>query len=161
MTSSKGAFTLPSSRTTKIKSVSFSMYSELRFVPYPSRQEIRKRWYNKEDQKGFQDQTIYEAMQFSAMLSRNPIMKGQDEKNRRIARSCIGLEHLIAKDVIQHMKASMTAKKRHIMTVLEEQDRQRKCNARSNVNLARVSHTSSKSARERSHAVAMMVKSVV
>jgi hypothetical protein len=145
----------------KIKSVSFSIYSELRFVPRPSRQEITTRWYSKEDQKGFQDQTIYEAMQFSLMLARNPIRKGQDEKNRRIARGCIGLEHLISTDVIQHIKSSKKAKKQHALTVLAEQDRQRKCNAGSHVNLARVSHTSSKSARERSRAVAKLVGSVV
>jgi nickel-dependent lactate racemase len=131
---------------TMTKSVQFSPYSELKFIPYLSREEKDKMWYTKEDNEGFKYQMMGDAAQCSITLARMQIESGHGyEQLSEFLISCIGLEHLVSKHmgIVQSAKVDVVKKKAHARIVLAEHKRQKTCNVYSPLELARVSRESS------------------
>ena len=149
----------PSSRSsTAAKTVRFSSVAQVRYIQYPSEEDIDKLWYTKEDREHFKTNMMRDAIKCSKMLDVHFKQSGQSKQYSEVLSChCVGLEHLISNDVSKRCKAVQTARKEHVRKVMDEVDRQRSCGHSSPANLARVSSESSRIARRRSHTIAMLV----
>jgi hypothetical protein len=135
-----------------IKSVRFASHCDGVFIAKTSPQERVQRWYSREQQKMARD-----AMRCSYLLGYRVSggSKAEDTlSSKEFALLCIGLDHLIARDVSQRWESIKRSRKNHARLVLDEQNRQRSLNFNCPENLARVSAKDSASTRKRSHWIA-------
>lgn len=142
------------------KSVRFAPQSQGRFIKYPTRKENQAKWNSEEDYAHFQHVMVRDVVKCSAMLA--AVKESQDTSRcEEHIVCCVGLDHLIARDVQERYRAVKAARKTHVQTVLRAQEWQRSHNVNSAANLARVSMESSQPFRERSYKVAVLSASVL
>lgn len=142
------------------KSVRFSPHSQGRYIKYPSRKENQAKWNSDEDYAHFQQVMLQDVFKCSDMLA--AVKESQDtSRYEEQITSCVGLDHLIARDVKERYRAVKKARRAHAQTVLRAQEWQRRHNIQSAADLARVSQASSHPFRERSFKVAVLSASVL
>lgn len=142
------------------KSVRFATKTHGRYIHYPSKCENHAKWNTSEGYKHFQTVMVRDAIRCSAKLAeiRNtPQDLASFQKN--IIR-CVGLDHLISRNVEQRYHQVKEARRNHVHLVLQVQEWQRRRGDEDPVNLARVSIESSRLFRERSYKVAVLAASV-
>lgn len=144
------------------KTVRFAQKSQGRYINYPTRRENEAKWYSKADYDCFQHVMFRDVVKSSIMLAAFNTTAPRDEKTseKHIIR-CVGLDHLISRDVKERYHAIKEARKKHARVVLREQKWQMRNNIESPMNLARVSSEDSRAARERSYKVAVLSASVL
>ncbi|KAL3788266.1 hypothetical protein HJC23_011898 [Cyclotella cryptica] len=136
------------------KTVRFSDTAEIRHVSYPTAEEKQERWYYLEDVCKFKMILAHDIHRSSRMLiSRSEQGVGISEDERDM---CIGIEHLLSRDVKGRILALSTMRKNHLYIVLIEQARQKHFQMNSVDEMERVSTTSSHIARQRSHKIAIL-----
>lgn len=137
------------------KTVRFSSNDEIMTVDRLTSNDAQKMWYNREDLHR-STRIFARDVNFCSMLvvARSNQGKCLTEEERTV---CVGLEHLLAADVRQHMLHVNDLKKRHLCVVLIEQARQKYFQDHSTEELGRVSRDSSIHERERSYARALMI----
>lgn len=133
-------------------SVRFAFESEGRYINYPTRQENLKRWYSREDEKRFRGEVLRDAIACSMKM----VEYLNDPSKTVTYQDCVGLDHLISRDVYKRYEALRAGRKEHARIVLEEQNWQRLHGVNSPEDLARVSRRSSKSDRARSRKIGIM-----
>ena len=131
------------------KSVTFSEYSEMTLIQFPTERENHAKWYTDENMRRFRRVMLREAE-----MQSNEYLKAKEENpDKALSKEelikYIGLVHLLSDDVIQRSQEVTLARKLHAYTVLKEQKTQRKHGASCKLKLARVSSMSSLDARER------------
>ena len=142
------------------KLVRFAEHRDEYIIDYPS-SEIGKRWYSNQDEMSFQRKVWRDAVNCSRMLM--GIQEGLVDMDRTVKKKflvhCVGLEHLLSRTSVSAQNDSnRRAKKVHASVVLQEYKKQKESGVFSTVILARVSDTSSESARKRAHSRACMVE---
>lgn len=149
----------PFGRSTTTKSVHFSPKPEVLYIPFPSEEEVTELWYTKEDQHGFKIRVIRDAKKCSRMLDAH---SKQSNKicNTDLLCHCVGLYHLISRDIRQSYETLQTERKEHTKSIMDELHRQSSCGRSSSWELARVSCASSRPAGKRSHKIAILVRSI-
>ena len=148
----------PSRSLSRSTRVTFSERSEgVYILPYPSAEENNERWFALGDQTNWARQVLRDAVECSMLLFDGNI---PTHVQRTLLVRCIGLEHIISRDVFQRLRVSMEEKRAHVQSVLQEQHRQRLRGVSSSERLALVSMRSSKSSRSRARKVAMAIASI-
>eukprot|EP00956_Cyclotella_meneghiniana_P004990 scaffold6167_cov44-Cyclotella_meneghiniana.AAC.6 len=137
--------------------VTFSDRSEGVYIPYPSAEENKMKWFALSDQTNWASQVLRDAVECSMLLFDGNI---PTHIQRALLVRCIGLEHIISRDVFQRLRVSMEKKRAHVQSVLDEQRRQRLRGVSSSDCLALVSMRSSKGSRSRARKVAMTIASI-
>ena len=135
------------------KNVRFSLTSEMALVAYPTTKEIQERWYNSQDRAHSRQVVAKDAKQCSRMLFSELELGNNLTEDQRI--KCVGLEHLLSRDLAENTKQLNEKRKRHVYKVLIEQDRQRKLKINNAEELEYVSRKSSYQSRKRSHLLAV------
>jgi hypothetical protein len=138
-----------------MKTVRFSFNDDIKTFERLTSEEAREAWYNREDLHR-SSRILARDVNLCSRLVVARRNQGQDltEKERTV---CVGLEHLLAADVRQHMHLVNDLKKRHLCIVLIEQARQKYFQDYSTEELGRVSKNNSIHERVRSHARALMI----
>ena len=121
------------------KSISFSYKSEGRYIPYPTAQENRAKWYSWQDEKRFKKAVIQDAIVASLKIMTEDL-SSQEEL---VHQDFVGLDHLISRNVLQRYQARRTAYRKHVRLVLEEQSLQRRQQRLSEEDLSQVARMSS------------------
>ena len=124
------------------------------YVNYPSR-EVDKRWYSKEEMEHFGDMVGLDSVQCSKAIIVEDKNKNEMESKKFLV-NCVGLEHLISRDVPRRYKANKRGRKHHSKLVLAEQKRQKENHDESVSMLAYVSSKSSRPFRMRAYTIAEM-----
>ena len=143
------------------KSVSISPTSFMVHVPYPSKSEIRAKWYSRDEEKHFSHLMLQEL----ALYSRSLAATGDYSENagsftREILSNCVGMTHLLSCDVPKRYRGIKQARKDHARRVLRVQEWQKRNNIHRPEDLARVSERSSRSDRVKSYKVAFVMSSI-
>ena len=153
----------PSSRhstATAVKTVRFSKLSQGKRIPYPSKSDNEKKSYNSEDYAHFQQVMLRVVARCSArLLAAKGTPQDRHTSEKHIIR-CVGLDHLISRDVRERYQSIKDARKAHVQLVLAEQRWQRRSGVYSVGCIARVSMADSEAARTRAHKVAWLSASV-
>ena len=144
--------------TDEPKSVHFASEIEGRYMRYPSLKEIESKWYSHEDYANFKQQMTRDIVLFSRAMAAD-IDNHTDKQviQERLLIGCVGLDHLISRNVTQRYSELRASRKEHVRIVLDEQKLQRRRGVSCLEDLASVSMGSSLNSRERSHRVAKMV----
>jgi hypothetical protein len=137
--------------TLPVKSVHLASQVEGRYIKYPSAIENQAKWYNKQDYVNFKRDMLRDVMKCSAAMA---TVQDRQVAQEHLVR-CVGIDHLISRDIPQRYQAIKEGRKEHIRLVLQEQDRQRREGVNKPEQLSKVSFRSSIYSRERSHRVAM------
>eukprot|EP00956_Cyclotella_meneghiniana_P018435 scaffold30677_cov23-Cyclotella_meneghiniana.AAC.1 len=87
--------------------VTFSERSEGVYIPYPSAEENKKKWFALGDQTNWARQVLRNAVECSRLLFDGNI---PTHVQRALLVRCIGLEHIISRDVFQRRRVSMEEK---------------------------------------------------
>lgn len=145
----------PSSRP----SVSFAAKSYLQYIEYSTSKELRAKWYSTEEYERFKQVITRDVLVNSVKLAfyingRHHELTAQDHIR------CIGLNHLLSRDVNKQAEAVRAARKRHVRMVLEAQTRLRLENVDCVEYIARISKASSKKSRERSRKIAAFISMI-
>lgn len=144
------------------KTVRFSSDIEGRYINYPSARENRAKWYGDGDYARFQRVLVNTAVQCSDVLA--SVKNGQQDMTtfdmEAFVIYCVGLDHLISRDVFERHQAIKEARKEHARAVLKEQKWQRDHKVCGPETLAHVARTSSKASRARSYKVAKIAGSI-
>lgn len=120
-----------------------------------------KRWYSEQDFTHFRKVMIRDAIECSFVIQ-NVLASEHDKRSvveDFIINNCIGLEHLISRDVLGRCKDSRDERKRHARVVIKEHTRLLRSGSYSVERLASVSEASSKTARRRSRKFATLAAS--
>ena len=146
---------------TAAKSVRFSSQCEGWYIAYPSKEDNEKKSYNSEDYVYFKRVMERDVLKCSARLAvvdtTAPLDRSSYEKH--IIR-CVGLDHLVARDIGKRARAVRDARAAHARVVLDEQEWQRSNGADSPGDLAQVSMMNSQGAKMRSRKIAVLSASV-
>lgn len=148
-------------RAKMVKSVRFSAQVEGRYIRYPSEEENRAKSYNSEDYARFHQVLARDVVKCSRRLAAVGTSAPQDRlsSEKNIIR-CVGIDHLVSRDVQQRYADVRNARKQHMRLVLEEQKRQRNAGRVNSADLARVSMANSQEFKLRSYRVAVLSASV-
>eukprot|EP00804_Cyclotella_cryptica_P000760 CCRYP_001038-RA/>CCRYP_001038-RA protein AED:0.25 eAED:0.25 QI:0/-1/0/1/-1/1/1/0/190 len=139
-----------SNKAQRKKYVSFSKLSTAIDIDNPTTEENAAKWYSRDEETHFRNQVPRDATVCSMMWMRDV----KNEVPYEVLIRCLGVDHLLSKDVPQRYREFKSARKMHVHTVLNEQDQQRERNECSMDELAYVSEESSKRARARAHKAA-------
>jgi hypothetical protein len=140
------------------KKVRFASHCEGRYIDYPSEKEISKGWYSAADFAKFKQRIARDAVKCSmVVLSIRQGRYNDLDPTDFFLTHCVGLDHLISRDVAKRYEAVKEARKEHSRTVLEEQERLRFLNVDSIENLARVSEASSNISRKRARRIGRLL----
>ena len=148
---------------TSSKSVRFATHYEGVYVDYPS-EEVSKRWYSEKEMKHFKHRIGQDSMLCSKVIMdiRDGAVTVEDEvASKKFLVNCVGLEHLISRDVPKRYNSIKKGRKEHSRLVLGEQKRQKNTCDVSSVMLAHVSKRSSEPSYMRAHNIAMMRESII
>jgi hypothetical protein len=137
------------------KSVSFATSVHGVYIKYSSSLKHAK-WYSEEEQTGFQRVMLRDVLICSRKLASCERSDLTVEDHIR----CVGLDHLISRDVMQRYADVRDGRRQHVRAVLEAQDRQRRRSVNSPEDLAHISSESSRAARMRSYRIARFVGSI-
>ena len=140
------------------KSISFSYKSEGRYIPYPTAQENRAKWYSWQDEKGFKKAVIQDAIVVSLkiMTEAEDLSAQQDI----VFQDFVGLDHLISRNVLQRYQVRKVAYRNHVRLVLEEQSLQRRQQRLSEEDLSQVARMSSHWPIQRARKIGALIESV-
>lgn len=135
------------------KSVHFANFCEGKYIPYPSPREKSERWYTKKQMRRFKKEVCRDALSCSRSILE--LRKAQQDKPdtktvKDFLTLCVGIEHLLSRDLQQQYESIKDTRKKHFRTVLEEQVSQIESGTCSVERLASVSKESSLSARKKS-----------
>jgi hypothetical protein len=136
------------------KSVTFSKYSEMTHIDYPTARENHARWYSDEQMRTFKKVVLRDATRHSSGYFEAKEKSPDAILPHGELVQYVGLLHLLSEDVIQRYQDNKLARRLHVYKVLEEQKRQRSYQDGCEVKLARVSASSSLGARESAYTVA-------
>lgn len=148
------------------RSVQFADRVDGRYIEYPSPEENAKRWYTEADQKRFRKQMGRDAaacsfIMFGGKLTGECQGKMKMLTSQEIVTCCVGLEHLISRDVSQRSAAIKTLRKEHASRVVKEQARLIRCrNEFIQDRLAFISEASSFKSQKKAHNVAKFIASI-
>ena len=134
------------------KEVGFSSTSQMVLISYPTPKDIEESWYTSEDRKHFKCIVARDVHRYSRILfskSELGLRLSEDERAH-----CIGLEHLLSRDINQNIAQINQRRKKHVVRVLEEQARQQTMGLNSADKLKCVSMKSSHKSRLRAHVLA-------
>jgi hypothetical protein len=150
----------PSESATKLKSVRFVSYCDVKLVEYTARSETR--WYSEQDFIRFRKALIRDAVRCSILL-RDILADEHDRVSYKdFATYCIGLEPLLSRDlnVLARHQAISGERKRHTRVVIKEHTRLMGSGSYSVERLASASRASSERARKRSRKFAALAASI-
>jgi hypothetical protein len=156
----------PSSPKVK-RSVRFVDQVDGIYIEYPTPDENMKRWYTEEDRKRFRRQMGRDAaacsfIVFGGKLTGECQGKMEMLRSQDIITCCVGLEHLISKNVVQRSAVIKTLRKDHASRVVKEQARLIRCRNESiQDRLAFISTTSSSKSQKKAYNVAKFIASIV
>ena len=108
------------------KSVRFAAKTQGRYIRYPSQRENHAKWNTSEDYRHFQCRLIRDVIKCSDELA---AMKNKPQDLASSQRSiirCVGLDHLISRDVEQRYRQVKEARRDHVHLVLHAQEWQRR-----------------------------------
>lgn len=143
-----------------VKAVRFSETSLMKLMRYPTKEENARKWHTRADEEGFKRRRWLDVAKCSAMLMEEP-RDGEDESIKRDKLvKCIGLEHLLGRDIFEKSREVVTAREHHRNVVLNVQQLQWRHNVYSPEDLARLSMASSQEARKRARRNALIVGSL-
>lgn len=143
----------PRMQSNSTKILRFSAVNEIKYVVYPT-DEKHEKWYDQEDVGKFHFIFARDINRCSRMLitkSDRGLKLSEEERNL-----CIGIVHLLSRDVSKNIKLLNAMKESHLYAVLIEQARQRHFHINSVEELGQVSRKSSHCSRQRSHMIATL-----
>lgn len=143
-----------------MKAVRFSETSSMKLMRYPTKEENARKWHTKADEKGFKHRRWQDVAKCSAMLLETPQENEDESTNKEKLMRCLGLEHLLARDIFQKSKEVVMAREHHRNVVLNVQQFQRRHHIYSPEDLATMAKTSSREARKRAHRNALNMGSL-
>ena len=143
------------------KSVRFSPKVQVRYTKYPSKAENEAKSYSSDDYDRFQAVLVRDAMRCSRRLASANRSGLQDRKTseEHIIR-CVGLDHLVSRNVRKRYYVIREARKAHVRLVLRVHKWQLENNAVNPEDLALVSMENSDSFKMRSYKVALLASYV-
>lgn len=143
------------------KSVRFSPILSIRYIKYPFMAENEALSYSSDDYERFSRVLIRDAIKCSQRLESANISGFQDRKTseRHIIR-CVGLDHLISRNVSERYNELREARKAHSRLVLEVQKLQLRNDVVVPEDLALVSMENSASFKTRAYKVALLASYV-
>lgn len=132
------------------KNVSFSKYSSMALIDQPTQEEKADLFYNRQDNEIFRQVMLCESALCGGLI-RMKIMNGELLTGDDMI-GCVGLESFVAR----HVSKDVAQKKRaHILSVLEEYNRQVRVGYYDAEELARISGITSFELKARSHKIAL------
>ena len=137
--------------------VRFASEIQGRYIRYPSSAENKAKWYDKQDYKRFESMVFRDAVRASAKVAAGAV--DQDTAEKLILR-CVGMDHLISRNVPARIRAVRESRRTHVQTVLMAQKMQRLYGIGGPEALASISSESSLRSRERAYKVAVLSASV-
>ena len=137
--------------------VRFASKIQGRFIRYPSSVENKAKWYDEEDYRRFKYTLVRDAVKVSANVAAARVDQGFAEE---LILRCVGLDHLISRDVPARIRAVWNTRMTHVKLVLMAQKLQRLNGIGGPEDLARVASDSSRGSRERAHEIAVLFASV-
>lgn len=143
------------------KSVRFDPHIEGRFIEYPSSREKIKMWYSDEDYLLFKRKMARDAAICSSLLA--DLAENGNNDNRTVEMlliHCIGVNHIISRDVSQRVQDIRAIRQNHALVVLEEQNRQVLSSVHSVETLAAASAESSKACRNKAYKFAKLLGTI-
>ena len=120
------------------KSVRFTQYSAMVIIERPKRNEARRSWYNRRDYDNFKYTLLRDQYIMKCKLAASPAAAVESED----VLMCVGMEKIFTPLTVQQRKA------KHLWTILNRQD------VVDAETLSRLSRSSSKWTRHRSHKLA-------
>jgi hypothetical protein len=144
-----------------VKSVRFDPHIEGRFIEYPSSREKIKMWYSDEDYLLFKRKMGRDAAICSSLFA--DLAENGNKDNRTVEMlliHCIGVNHLISRDVSQRVQDIRAIRKNHALVVLKEQYRQVLSSVPSVETLAAASAESSKACRNKAYKFAKLLGTI-
>lgn len=144
-----------------VKTVRFAPAVDGQYIRYPTQQENRSKWYNRDDKAHFDRAMIRDALKVSRKVqvanSTNPRDVAKFEK---LAIECVGLDRLISHDVYRSYQGLRHVRKEHARIVLEVQEEYGHIGDASAYRIACVAKESSSWSRDRARKVAMLAASI-
>ncbi len=129
------------------------MYS----IRYPTNEENHAKWYSRDDEASFKRQKWRDVAKYSSVLSSNVNVRDDESKTKERLLKCVGIDHLLSRDVVKKSQEITLARKVHVRAVLRRQEVLLRHGIEDPEDLAQVAMSSSRFARERSHRVAVMM----
>ena len=142
------------------KSVRFSETSMMKYMRYPTKEENKAKWYDKETEDGFKRRRWQDVARYSAVLMQDPEDDEDEDAKKNKLINCVGLDHLLARDIVQKAQEVVMARQKHRNVVLNVQELQRRHDIYIPEDLARMASASSRSARERACRIAFIMGSL-
>ena len=141
------------------KSVRFSPIIQTKYIRKPSSAENKEKSYSSEDYERFQQVVIGDAMKCSRKLAKAKAnasgLRDRKTSEEHIIQ-CIGLDHLVSRNVGKRYQAIKAARKAHANLVLDAYEWQLENNYENPEALARLSIKSSQAHQLRSRKVALL-----
>ena len=106
------------------KSVRFSEESTVKYVRYPSKHEIFKRWYTEDTYRQFQRKVYRDAVRQSNVFLATKSLDPSALLPKEEVIKCVGLAHLLSNNVWARRDEIKMNRFAHSATILSEQDRQ-------------------------------------
>ena len=133
--------------------VRFASEIQGRYIPYPSSDENKAKWYDEQDYMRFESMVFRDAVTVSTkVLAAASVDQGSAQK---LILRCIGFDHLISRDVPTRIRVVRESRKTHVQAVLMAQKMQRLYGIGGPEDLASISSESSLRSRERAYKVAI------
>ena len=149
-------------RHVHMRHVQFASEIQGRFIRYPSCAENKAKWYDEEDYRRFGSTMLRDAMEASAKVTAARVDHGTGTAtNAKLILSCVGLHHLISRDVPARNRAVRESRMTHVQTVLMAQKLQKLYGIGGPAELASVAIENSRGARERGDRVAVLSASIL
>ena len=149
-------------RHVHMRHVQFASEIQGRFIRYPSSAENKAKWYDEEDYRRFGSTMLRDAMEASAKVAAARVDHGTGTAtNAKLILSCVGLHHLISRDVPARNRAVGESRMTHVQTVLMAQKLQKLYGIGGPAELASVAIENSRGARERGYRVAVLSASIL
>jgi hypothetical protein len=144
-----------------VKSVRFSGQIEGWYIRYPTEEENCAKSYSSEEYARFHQVLAQDVVKCSLRLVAVGTGASQDRMSseKNIIR-CVGINHLVSRNVQQRYQDVREVRKEHVRLVLEAQRWQRNTSTVNSAYLARVSMVNSQAFKMRSHKVALLSASV-
>jgi hypothetical protein len=141
----------------KSKSVRFSPNSTMYQFRYPTKEENKSKWYSWQEEATFKRQRWRDVAHYSLSMTQREAATSPNE----LLLKCVGIDHLISRDVIAKAEEIECARKEHVRTVLERQEMLWRHGVEDIDDLAQVSMSSSRFARKKSHSIAVMISGLL
>jgi hypothetical protein len=138
------------------RSVRFATHTEGRYISYPTKEDNVAKSYCEEDYMHFKNSVIRDSLRYSHKIygSRDRNEPLDSKSSKQLIIRCVGIDHLISRDVQERYHAIRAARKSHARLVLDLQTWQMINNAECPMDLAQVAMSDSQAARNHSVRVA-------